>query len=62
MWIWNDESMFDCMMHVVSSSLPVLLYVCDVCGYSYCDDHQLGLMGADGRVPRGQQGSGDPVA
>jgi len=47
---------------LLALAYPFLLYVCDVCGCSSCDDHQLGLMGADGRVPRGQQGSGDPVA
>ena len=29
MWILDDENMFDCMIYVVSSSLPFLLHGCD---------------------------------
>jgi len=35
---------------LIGSSLPVLLHVCDVCGCSSCDDHQLGWWEQMGEV------------
>ena len=62
MWIWDDENMLDCMIRVVGSSLPVLLYVCVVCGRFSLWWSSTWLMGAVGRGSQGQHVDGDSAA
>jgi len=56
------ELYFDCMIYVVGTSLPGLLYGCLVCGSYFLRLSSIWLMGADERGSRGQQGNGDSVA
>ena len=58
----GENYIFDCMIYVVGTSLPDLLYGCLVCGSYFLRWSSIWLMGTGGRGSRGQQGNGDSAA